>query len=101
MTQYSVFGLKFSQRPYTKEGIGSIPYLNQCVDEIIRLIDIMATERFPYWEEHLQVRAGIAAWDAGVDGVHNHEDIDLYTTNHDFSSDIFARAQYFAAHGFA
>ena len=58
-------------------------------------------ERFPFWDEHLQVRAGIAAWDASVTEVSNHEYIDLYTKNKDFSSDIFARAQFFAENGYA
>ena len=59
------------------------------------------TKRFPFWEEHLQVRAGIAAWDADVDSVYNHEAIDLFTKNQDFSSDIFARAQFYAANGYS
>lgn len=56
--------------------------------------------RFPYWDANLHVRAGIAAWDAGVDGVFNHEVIDLYTKNSDYSSDILARAQFFTENGY-
>ena len=74
--------------------------MRQCIEEIIRLIDL-EVERFPFWEDHLQVRAGIAAWDATADGVGIHDSIDLYTYNQDFSSDIFARAQFFAEHGYA
>ena len=92
--------MKYSKNPYTREGTGSIPYLKQCIEEIIRLIDY-EVDHFPLWEDHLQVRAGIAAYDATVDGVGNHEDIDLYTYNQDFSSDIIARAQFFAEHGYA
>ena len=95
-----MYGLKYSRKPYTAEGIGSIPYLRQCIEEIIRLIDYMV-DHWPLWEDHLQVRAGIAAWDATIDGVGTHDSIDLYTYNNDFSSDIFARAQFFAEHGYA
>ena len=97
---YLEFGENNTDVPIIDEGIGSIPYLRQCVDEIIRLIDFM-TKRFPFWEEPLQVRAGIAAWDADVDSVYNHEAIDLFTKNQDFSSDIFARAQFYAANGYS
>ena len=58
-------------------------------------------ERFPFWDAHLHVRAGIAAWDAGVDGIYNHEAIDLYTTNSDYSADILARAQFYSENGYA
>ena len=86
--------------PFTDDGIGSISYLRQAVDEIIRLIDFMA-DRWSLWDEHLQVRAGIAAWDISVEEVWNHEAIDIDTKNQDFSSDIFARAQFFAANGYS
>ena len=59
------------------------------------------TERWSRWDEHLQVRAGIAAWDTSVEEVWNHESIDIDTKNQDFSSDILARAQYFEAHGYS
>jgi len=95
------FGRDYTEEPNTEEGVGSIPYLRQCVDEIIRLIDFMATKQFIFWDEHLQVRAGIAAWDASVNEVYNHAEIDSYTHNQDFSSDIFARAQFFAENGYA
>ena len=94
LIDHKVFGSELSQLPYTEEGIASLSYLYQCIDEIIRLIDVMV-ERFPFWDAHLQVRAGIAAWDAGVDKIYSHELIDYYTTNNDFSADIFARAQFF------
>jgi len=96
---HSVFGSELTQSPYTEEGIASIYYLYQCIDEIIRLIDVFV-KRFPYWDANLQVRAGIAAWDAGVDLVFNHEVIDVYTKNSDYSSDILARAQFYTENGY-
>ena len=47
-------------------------------------------------------RAGIASWDAinGMDNIGTQDTIDDYTTNFDFSSDIFARAQFFAENGY-
>ena len=61
LIDHKVFGSELSQSPYTEEGIASLSYLYQCIDEIIRLIDVMV-ERFPFWDAHLQVCAGIAAW---------------------------------------
>ena len=52
------------------------------------------------WTEEQQTRAGISAWDCGVFNIGSHESIDAFTQGQDFSSDIFARAQYFAENGY-
>ena len=52
------------------------------------------------WTEEQQTRGGIAAWECGVYMIGNHETIDYYTPGNDFSSDILARAQYFAENGY-
>ena len=41
-----------------------------------------------------------AAWEIGVNQILSHVTIDYYTRNKDFSSDILARAQFFAKHGY-
>ena len=89
-----------SQSPITIDGIGGVNYLKQGIDEIIRLIDANV-EKWE-WSEELLTRAGIASWDAygGLNTIPNHEFIDMYTTNQDFSSDILARAQFFAKNGY-
>ena len=85
-------------KPITADGIGGINYLKQGIDELIRLID-SNVEKFD-WAEDLLTRAGVAEWDASGGNIINHEFIDLYTTGYDFSSDILARAQFFAANGY-
>ena len=95
--QYNLF-LAESLKPITEDGIGGINYLKQGIDELIRLIDA-SVEKWE-WTEDLLTRAGIATWDASDGTIPNHEFIDLYTINQDFSSDIFARAQFFAANGY-
>ena len=52
------------------------------------------------WPGEAQTRGGIAAWDCGKMSVGTHETIDYNTFGKDFSSDIFARAQYFAENGY-
>ena len=99
----SAFGLKYSQTPITKDGIGGINYLKQGIDEIIRLIDANVQKFASFgWSEDSLTRAGIASWDAsgGLDTIYSPEYIDQYTTNYDFSSDIFARAQFYAENGY-
>jgi len=87
------------QAPVTNNGIGGVEYLKKGVDELIRLIDEIVTDN-NLWTEEQQTRGGIAAWDCGLRNVGSHETIDVYTTGSDFSSDIFARAQYFAENGY-
>ena len=41
-----------------------------------------------------------AAWEIGVNQISSHVTIDYYTRNRDFSSDILARAQFFAKQGY-
>ena len=86
------------QNPITN-GIGSVEYLEGGVDALIQLIDQIVVQKYT-WTEEAQTRAGIAAWDCGLFGIPSHEAIDVYTTGHDFSSDIFARAQFFANNGY-
>lgn len=85
-------------KPITADGIGGINYFKQGIDELIRLID-SNVEKWE-WTEDLLTRAGIAEWDASGGTIPNHDFIDLYTTGYDFSSDILARAQFFAANGY-
>ena len=70
------------------------------VDELIRLIDVNVAKW--EWTDDWLTRAGIASWDAigGPDTIPSHESIDVMTTNQDFSSDILARAQFFAENGY-
>ena len=42
----------------------------------------------------------IAAWEVGLNGIISHEDIDYFTEDWDLSSDIIARAQFFAKNGY-
>ena len=63
------------------------------------MIDQVAV-RFDNWSEEEQTRGGIAAWECGLESVYTHELIDYNTVGQDFSSDIFARAQYFAENGY-
>ena len=49
-----------------------------------------------FWEEHLQIRAGIAPLDVSAEEVWNHEAIDIDTKN----QDIFGKDQFFEAHGY-
>ena len=62
------------------------------IDQIVIMHDL--------WTEEQQTRAGIAAWDCGVYSIGSHDFIDYYTVGKDFSSDVFARAQYFAENGY-
>ena len=97
-TCFLAYGPKKSQTPITKDGVGGIDYLKQGIDELIRLIDL-SVEHWDFWAEDLLTRAGIASYDApGTVG--NHEYIDSYTINQDFSSDILARAQFYAENGY-
>ena len=41
-----------------------------------------------------------AAWEIGINGILDHNVIDYYTRNRDFSSDILSRAQFFAKNGY-
>ena len=88
-------------RPITSDGIAGINYLKQGIDEIIRLIDVNAA-KWEWPDDDWLTRAGIASWDAigGIDTIPSHESIDMMTTNQDFSSDILARAQFFAENGY-
>ena len=87
------------QNPVTDNGIGGVEYLKKGVDELINLIDQMVI-MYDKWTEEQQTRAGISAWDCGVFNIGSHESIDAFTQGQDFSSDIFARAQYFAENGY-
>ena len=87
------------QSPVTNNGIGGVEYLKRGVDELIRLIDEIVTKN-DKWTEEQQTRGGIAAWDCGLRQIGNHDTIDYFTVGNDFSSDIFARAQYFAENGY-
>ena len=87
------------QGPVTNNGIGGVEYLKKGVEELINLIDQIVI-RNDKWTEEQQTRAGIAAWDCGVYSIGSHDFIDYYTVGKDFSSDIFARAQYFAENGY-
>ena len=105
--KFQAFGPKNTFTPITKDGIGGISYLKQGIDEIIRLIDVNIEKWGQFWGEktdgeELLTRAGIASWDAegGVAGILSHSEIDVKTFNMDFSSDILARAQFFAENGY-
>ena len=105
--KFQAFGPKETYTPITKDGIGGISYLKQGIDEIIRLIDVNIEKWGQFWGEkpdgeELLTRAGIASWDAegGVAGILSHTEIDVKTFNMDFSSDILARAQFFAENGY-
>ena len=41
-----------------------------------------------------------ASWEIGINQILNHVTIDYYTRTKDFSSDILARAQFFAKNGY-
>ena len=66
---------------------------------LVSLTDSIVTKN-AYWTIEEQTRGGIAAWECGLEGVFTHELIDYNTVGQDFSSDIFARAQYFAENGY-
>ena len=85
--------------PVTNNGIGGVEYLKRGVDELIRLIDEIVINNTG-WTEEQQTRGGIAAWDCGLRQIGTHQTIDAFTVGQDFSSDIFARAQYFAENGY-
>ena len=93
------FGPKGSNIPITQDGIGGINYLKQGIDELIRLIDasVEQYEQFD-WREDWMTRAGIALYDYPTIGTHDY--IDLFADNSDFSSDILARAQFYAENGY-
>ncbi|XP_070174181.1 lysozyme g-like [Littorina saxatilis] len=50
--------------------------------------------KFPSWSIEQQVQAAIAAYNTGRSRVHGFSNIDAYTTGHDYSNDVIARAQH-------
>lgn len=56
--------------------------------------------KFPQWNEAQQIKGALAAYNAGVSTVQTYEGMDRGTTGDDYSSDVWARAQFFAGNGF-
>lgn len=52
--------------------------------------------KFPNWEDEWVLRGAAAAYNSGVSNVQSKERLDVGTTGGDYSSDVIARAQYYA-----
>ena len=52
--------------------------------------------KFPNWEDQWVLRGAIAAYNSGPDNVQTKNGMDIGTTGNDYSSDVIARAQFYA-----
>lgn len=94
---YGIMGMKNEMN--VDDGIGGINYLEAGIDQLIALIDEIVA-RHSAWTIVQQTRAGIAAWEVGINQILSHERIDYFTANKDMSSDVLARASFFAQNGY-
>ena len=88
---------------------GSHPHLRgkpdpQSLDHIEQATEILADNRSRVqaqhadWEDKDVLRGAVAAYNFGVGNVRSIEHMDDGTTHDDYSSDVIARAQFYARH---
>ncbi|XP_078493880.1 lysozyme g [Ciona intestinalis] len=58
------------------------------------------SSKFPSWDQNMDLKGGICAYNIGVGGVWSYDNMDVGTTGDDYSSDVVARAQYYKDNGY-
>ncbi|XP_078493975.1 lysozyme g [Ciona intestinalis] len=58
------------------------------------------SSKFPSWDQNMDLKGGICAYNIGVGGVWSYDNMDVGTTGDDYSSDVVARAQYYEDNGY-
>ncbi|XP_052103066.1 uncharacterized protein LOC127736534 isoform X2 [Mytilus californianus] len=72
----------------------SCGHINAMVEDVlISYIKEVQTKQ-PKWVKERQLQGGVAAYNFGVSNVQTWKNVDLNTTNHDYSNDVIARAQW-------
>uniref|UniRef100_H3CFI4 Lysozyme g n=1 Tax=Tetraodon nigroviridis TaxID=99883 RepID=H3CFI4_TETNG len=97
------FGLMQINKHYhaVKGNAYSSEHIDQGVTFLIQLIKTMRRTR-PDWSKEQQLKGALACYVAGEERVLalSYEDLDSVTPSKDFSSDVVARAHWFAQNGF-
>ncbi|XP_028312404.1 lysozyme g-like [Gouania willdenowi] len=73
-------------------------HITQATEILVYFIDRIS-KKFPTWTKEMQLKGGVAAYNAG-DGRVRSEDVDVLTTGKDYSNDVIARAQWYRKNGF-
>ncbi|XP_026214640.1 lysozyme g-like isoform X2 [Anabas testudineus] len=73
--------------------------LRQCTERLADCIEQIKF-RHPDWSKAHWLKGGIAAYNTGVENVHDRVHVDEYTTNGDYSNDVVARAQWYKEYVF-
>ena len=76
-------------------GPGSYEHVKQA-GEILKDMLRMIEDKFPDWTPSQQLQGAVAAYNKGASRVRSLSNVDHITTGGDYSSDVWARARYFA-----
>uniref|UniRef100_A0A3Q1HFY0 Lysozyme g n=1 Tax=Anabas testudineus TaxID=64144 RepID=A0A3Q1HFY0_ANATE len=90
-----VVNVNLNQGGYTPQGAWNREGdLRQCTERLADCIEQIKF-RHPDWSKAHWLKGGIAAYNTGVENVHDRVHVDEYTTNGDYSNDVVARAQWY------
>ena len=84
----------------TSGGPSGQPHFHQAAKVLRSAIQYVEDHR-PYWQKAIQVKAGIAAYDVGLQNyiIPSTIAIDTQTTDKDYSNDVLARTKYLRRKG--
>ena len=91
---YGVMQISVSNSPVQRPGPRSRAHVSQAAHILVGQLRAVR-RRHPTWSQANQLRGAVAAYNFGAGNVRTLARLDIGTANHDYSSDVVARAQYY------